>query len=124
MKVIIAGSRKGIERRQVYSAIQWSPFFTVTEIVSGSARGVDTFGEEWAALNLRPIKQFPADWEAHGRAAGPIRNRQMAEYADALILVWDGVSVGSANMKRTMLALDKPVFEVVIAVRGVIDPLI
>jgi hypothetical protein len=41
---------------------------------------------------------FPAKWDKYGKAAGPLRNREMAAYADALILVWDGKSRGSANM--------------------------
>jgi hypothetical protein len=44
------------------------------------------------------VKEFPANWVEHGRAAGPIRNGQMADYADALIAVWDGKSKGTGNM--------------------------
>lgn len=50
-----------------------------------------------------------ADWDAHGKAAGPIRNRKMAQEADALLLLWDGKSKGSASMlaeaKRTGLQI-------------------
>jgi len=72
----------------------------VTQVISGCAQGVDQVGEEWAAANRIPVEQMPADWDTHGRAAGPIRNKAMAQRADALILVWDGQSRGSANMKR------------------------
>jgi len=58
--------------------------------------------------------EFPADWDTHGRAAGPIRNKQMAEYGDALLLIWDGESRGSANMKSNMKKLGKPVYEIII----------
>ena len=57
---------------------------------------------------------FDADWETHGKAAGPIRNAQMAKYADALLLIWDWKSKGSANMKQEMFKLNKPVYEVII----------
>lgn len=63
---------------------------------------------------MNKYKEFPADWKAHGKAAGPIRNKQMAEYADALLLIWDGESKGSASMKNEMLKLNKPVYEVII----------
>lgn len=48
---------------------------------------------------------FPADWNKHGKAAGPILNAEMAEVADALIAFWDGKSRGTANMIQ--LAKDK-----------------
>jgi hypothetical protein len=44
------------------------------------------------------VKSFPADWRLYGRSAGMIRNRQMANYADALLAIWDGRSPGTANM--------------------------
>jgi hypothetical protein len=85
----------------------------IGEVVSGNAKGVDTSGEYFAFNYNVPMEVFPAEWDKHGRSAGPIRNKQMADYADALVLIWDGRSTGSANMKSTMLALDKPVYEVV-----------
>lgn len=84
------------------------------EIVSGGASGIDSCGEEYANHWDLPITRFPADWNTHGKAAGPIRNKQMAEYADALLLIWDGESKGSANMKRQMQQLSKPVYEIII----------
>lgn len=44
------------------------------------------------------MKRFPADWKSHGRAAGPIRNEPMAEYADGVALFPGGR--GTASMKR------------------------
>lgn len=97
MKVIIAGSRHFTDAAEVMVAYHASGFKAI-EIVSGGARGVDEIGER-LALELRiPVRVFHADWTKFGKAAGPIRNRQMAEYADALILVWDGQSKGSSNM--------------------------
>jgi hypothetical protein len=43
--------------------------------------GADIFGEWWAARTDIPIRAMPADWKKHGNGAGPIRNREMAEYA-------------------------------------------
>lgn len=97
MKTIIAGSRDFTTYAVVAEAMQ---FFAedVTEVVSGGCRGVDQLGEEWASNRNIPVKTFDADWSAHGKAAGPIRNRQMAEYAEALVAIWDGKSVGTKNM--------------------------
>jgi hypothetical protein len=97
MKVIIAGGRDFTNYALVEDAIKCSAF-EITQVVSGKAKGVDTLGEVWALANSIPVEAFPADWSQHGRAAGPIRNREMAEYADALIAIWDGESKGTANM--------------------------
>jgi hypothetical protein len=97
MKTIIAGGRDITDYETVVKAIEQSQF-DITEVVSGMALGVDTLAIAFANDNNIPVKQFPADWNKHGRAAGPIRNGQMAEYADALIAVWDGESKGTKNM--------------------------
>lgn len=97
MKVIVAGGRDFTNYALVEEAIKISGF-EISQIVSGKAKGVDTLGEVWALANNIHVEAFPADWSQHGRAAGPIRNKQMAEYADALIAIWDGESKGTANM--------------------------
>lgn len=66
----------------------------------------------FARKNNIPIKVFLANWPEHGRAAGPIRNREMAEYADALIAFWDWKSAGTKNMIDEMRKRDKPVYVV------------
>jgi len=72
--------------------------FNITEVVSGGARGVDSYGEAWAKARGIAIKRFPADWSTHGKKAGFLRNVQMAEYADVLVAVWDGKSRGTRHM--------------------------
>lgn len=126
MKLIIAGSRTlepSISFLQACIA-EAGLAKEVTEIVSGMANGVDTsaveltkekYSHNYISMKLQnKLKEFPADWETHGKAAGHIRNKQMAEYADALLLIWDGESKGSKNMKETMIKLGKPVYEVIL----------
>jgi hypothetical protein len=117
MKVIVAGSRELTDIRLVDQAIMDSKVH-ITELVSGGARGVDAMGEQWARLNDVPVKVFPANWNLHGKAAGPIRNRQMAEYADFLVCIWDGCSRGTKNMFETMRSLKKPYFVLEVEVEG------
>src|SRR5579871_1254241 len=97
MKTIIAGSRVISHNPILEEAVKESGF-KITEVVSGCAAGVDWMGELWAIGNKVPIKRFRANWKQEGRAAGPIRNRKMAEYADQLIAIWDGRSRGTKNM--------------------------
>lgn len=68
------------------------------EIVSGTAQGADKLGERYAIEKNIPMIRFPADWNTHGRSAGYIRNSQMADYADACVVFWDGESKGSKHM--------------------------
>lgn len=97
MKTIIAGSRTITSLAIVEQAIRESGF-DITEVVCGGAKGVDQLGADWAYLHKNRIKWFPADWDKHGRYAGPLRNRAMADYAEALIAVWDGNSRGTKHM--------------------------
>lgn len=72
------------------------------EFISGTAKGADSLGEKFAKSRGYSLKFFPADWNKYGKAAGPIRNKQMAEYASeergVLFAFWDGKSRGSKNM--------------------------
>ena len=97
MKTIIAGSRwlyAPAFLEQIMEAIDWTP----SEVVSGCARGPDLMGEQWAKSRGIPVKQFPANWDAHGKAAGPIRNKEMADYAEAAVIMWDEQSKGTKSM--------------------------
>lgn len=103
MKVIIAGTRDFKDYGLLKIVVnQYHKIYGITEVVSGTAKGADELGERWAKENNIPIKKFPAEWKKHGRAAGPIRNEQMAEYADYLIAFWDGTSKGTKNMIDNM----------------------
>ena len=114
MKLIIAGRNLSPSLDFIMSSINMSGVANITEIVSGAAKGVDSAGENWANEYSVAIKRFHADWDAHGRAAGPIRNKEMARYADRLLLVWNGESRGSLSMKKEMNRLNKPVYEVIL----------
>lgn len=96
MKTIIAGSRKITDYDILEAAIAASGF-TITEVISGGAKGVDSLGEWFATKNEIPLKVFPY-LKKYGKAGGPIRNEQMADYAEALIALWDGESRGTAHM--------------------------
>ncbi len=98
MKVIIAGSRYLTDMKLVEDALDKSGFYNITEVVCGMARGIDTLGRTWALEHNIYVKEFPAHWYEHGRAAGPIRNLEMAEYADALIAIPSPDSIGTWDM--------------------------
>ena len=67
-------------------------------IVSGTARGADRLGERYAAEHNMRIERFPAEWGKYHKGAGPIRNQQMVQSADAVIVFWDNESTGTKNI--------------------------
>jgi hypothetical protein len=98
MKVIIAGCRDFNNYDLLKSKLDF--YFSnieVTEIVSGACSGADKLGERYALEHNIPVKQFPANWNL-GRKAGPLRNEEMASYADALVAFWDLESRGTKDM--------------------------
>jgi len=113
MKVIIAGSRHmpKSDYPLVDKAVKDSGF-DVTEVVCGLARGGDLLGERWGNEHGVSVTYFPAEWKRYGRAAGPIRNEQMALYGDALIVFLYPNSRGSLNMLQQMTKLGKSCFAV------------
>jgi len=97
MRTIIAGSRDFNDYallKRIVEGVDWD----ITLVVSGTARGADKLGEQWAEETKTDLVRFPADWDKHGKRAGHIRNEDMAKNADACIVFWDGKSRGTANM--------------------------
>ena len=98
-RVIIAGGRDFDDFRLLCKVcMHMLQNKTNVVIVSGTANGADKLGEQFARFMGYPIKQFPANWDEFGKAAGHIRNREMAEYSDALVAFWDGESKGTSGM--------------------------
>ncbi len=83
-------------------------------LVSGGARGVDTWAEETVKeLNKRlkhPIgfKIFLPDWEKYGKRAGFLRNELIIKEADFVIAFWDGKSKGTKHSIDLALKMGKP----------------
>ena len=106
MKVIIAGGRDFNDydllcRKADKILSQQSEI----EIVSGAAKGADKLGERYALEHGYQIIRYIPDWNFFGKSAGFIRNIDMAEHADALILFWNGKSNDSKHMLK--IARDK-----------------
>lgn len=100
MKTVIAGGRKFNDYEYLFKCL-FSLKDEITEVISGCASGADTLGERWAIENNKLIIKMPADWNRYGKSAGAIRNKQMADIADFVIVFWDGESRGSAHMIET-----------------------
>ena len=79
-------------------------------IVSGHCSGVDEMAERYAAERGFPVIVCPAEWAKYGRAAGPVRNRQMVEQSDAVIAFWDQTSKGTQSLIRYAKQQSKRLF--------------
>ena len=104
MKLIIAGSRT-ITVTDIFlnSLVCHFGVGIISEVVCGmEPKGIDASGLRWAQRRNHRLKEFPPDWKQYGDSAGPIRNGKMADYADALLLIWDGQSKGASSMKGHM----------------------
>lgn len=94
MKTIICGGRA---YQMTSRDFDWLDTLPITEVFSGAQTGADAGGEEWAKYRGIPLRRFPADWGQHGKAAGPIRNREMLEAGAQAVVAFPG-HIGTHNM--------------------------
>ena len=69
--------------------------FVPDTIVSGGAKGADTYAKEYAIKNNIPIIEFLPDYRKYGRKAPLLRNLQIVDNCDYLLAFWDGISRGT-----------------------------
>ena len=77
-------------------------------ILSGHCSGVDAMAERYADENNYDLEIYPADWEKHGKAAGPLRNKKMVEKSDCVVAFWDGKSRGTKSLIDYAKRSEKP----------------
>lgn len=110
LRIIIAGSRDFNDYKLLKTSIRDILKNTSLEninkikIISGTARGADQLGEQFAKQFKLEVVRFAADWDRYGKRAGYIRNEEMAKYAikddnyGMLVAFWDGESKGTKHM--------------------------
>lgn len=101
MRILVTGTRSPLSPAMASTVTE-----TLREAVRGKAdvvivhgacpTGVDDFVDGAAKLWCIAVERYPADWEAHGRMAGPIRNSQMVRLGADLCLAFPhGASRGT-----------------------------
>ena len=107
MKIAIVGSRSVF----VDDLSAWiSPD---DEIVSGGADGVDRCAAEYAEKNGLRLTEFLPKYDRFGRAAPIVRNREIVDYADRVIVFWDGYSKGAQSVIQYAKKAEKP-YEIIL----------
>lgn len=69
-------------------------------IISGGAQGIDALAEQYADQHKISKLIVRPQYHLYGKAAPIIRNEKMVELADAVLVVWDGVSRGTMSTIR------------------------
>ncbi len=100
-RLLVCGSRDDRDYHRVagYMDDENATLVGLTVVIVGDCRGPDAFAARWAREHGVPVAEFAADWETHGRAAGPIRNQRMVDEArpTRALAFWDGSSRGTLD---------------------------
>lgn len=101
MKVLVCGGRDYGDIVFAYSTLDNLHLMDgITQVISGGASGADELAHQWALARGVPSRQFFAEWEKEGHAAGPIRNlRMLNEGKPDLVIAFPG-GRGTADMVR------------------------
>ena len=101
-RILVTGSR---DWDDVEAMIEVLAPYNITRdvktLVHGGARGADAIAAEIALALGWYMEEYPADWETHGKAAGPIRNQQMVDLgADVCLAFPKGESRGTRHCMK------------------------
>ena len=102
MRVLVCGGRNYSDKGAVFAALDdLRQLHGRLTIIQGGAAGADHLARKWCERqNSVHMINEPADWKAHGRAAGPIRNQRMLDdHKPHLVLAFPG-GRGTADMVR------------------------
>jgi hypothetical protein len=111
-RLAVVGSRTFNDKTLLFEtldSLEWEGKPVVPSlIVSGGASGADRLAEVYASTRKIPTKIIRPDWAKHGKAAGPIRNREIVKEADLIIAFWGGKSRGTLSTKQAAEKAGKP----------------
>lgn len=104
MKLLIVGSRSITD----FDLSKYIPE-DVDHIISGGANGVDTLAEKYADEHGIPKTIVRPEYSRYGKAAPLRRNEVMVDMADAVLVIWDGISRGTQYTVKYAKEQGKPV---------------
>ena len=113
MRVLVCGGRKYNNEIRLYSVLgKMHRERGIEAVINGAAPGADTLAVKWAIANGINTITYAAEWDKHGRAAGPKRNQAMleGEKPDSVVAFPGGR--GTADMVRRARAAGITVVEI------------
>jgi len=76
LKVLVCGSREWEDKKAIEREFKALPQGTI--IIHGACpTGADALADTTAMKFGFQLRRYPADWDSHGKSAGPQRNAQM-----------------------------------------------
>jgi len=115
MKIAVVGSREFCDMNFVQNIVS-KELMNKDILISGGARGVDTWAEEVlpilnnGLLNFKVSKRiFKPDWDKYGKSAGYKRNKLIIDEADKVIAFWSGKSKGTKHSIDLAIQAGKPI---------------
>jgi hypothetical protein len=70
---------------------------SISEIISGGAKGADSLARQYAEMLNIPIVEHLPEYAKHGRRAPLVRNELIIQGSDQVIAFWDGKSTGTMH---------------------------
>jgi YspA, cpYpsA-related SLOG family len=110
MRVLVCGGRDFTDQALLEARL--AGILGVAVIIEGGALGADRLAREFGQQRGITVETFPADWQKHGRAAGPIRNKRMLEDGKPDLVVAFPGGRGTANMVGQARAAGVRVIEI------------
>lgn len=107
IRILVTGGREYDDHHHVFAILDHTKEKLNGNfiIIQGGASGVDNYALDWATMHGIPVITEKADWEKHGKAAGPIRNQAMIDkHEPDLVLAFPGGKGTDDMIKRAIKA--------------------
>lgn len=95
MKIAVIGSREGFTKEQIGKVMVVEFGQQGHTLVTGGARGVDTFAIEFAKENNYPSTEVIKPLNPSNKLDYLFRNIEIITKADKILAFWDGMSRGT-----------------------------
>lgn len=105
MRILVCGDRKWTNRKVLYAHLDLGERLSGFDLlIEGEYKGADTMARQWAESRGIPVEPHPADWEKHGKAAGPIRNREMLKSKPHRVIAYHN-SIATSKGTKDMVTI-------------------
>jgi hypothetical protein len=108
VRVLVCGSRSWEDSKYIFTKLdRLNRNLGFDAVIEGCARGADSIAEDWAKSRSIQLNHFPAQWEEFGKAAGPIRNKQMLVEGKPELVIAFHVDLEKSKGTRNMVKLSR-----------------